>query len=540
MTTSPISCKGRLRWHIGMTICLIHIRLYHQHVNSFNVGSYSARALGLTTTGSYRRLSNSPIRANQSDNNLSSNDDNMSEQLQQQASYRQRRPDYPSFAYLCREDPKSKKGKEYSQNLIRFQNKCGKEVVFSPDKGDLNNPPDSWIGRMVRGTPLEAAFNTMNESALKTRIRSNRSYSKKEPFLLENIDAPPCSDDLATPATDPAKTFWISPQSRLLSFCSAFIAFPYITHIVDSISTMPPEQLDEISSKFGPGISILYGTFISLTLNILYNRSRTIQDNVGVECSYLVVLTRNLISLFRNNRERAIEAAQCSADQIRTLVRSSRGAELMLLVYSDPYARVMELLDMHESDLYNKNMYDGRSASLIGNSRDVLKDLFKVRANRLSDEAVALPPTHFFILLSLTLLILSGYIVSIIPTLDESGNPPFESSLLFAILSTIYIMFYNFASDLNNPFEGVYQIRRSCVSSHLLQLKWLILNHPLLRGEIDFEETEEEENGVHIYSPGLGDLWFERKELFVKGDVDSEEPVLINERASTLNEDEFL
>ena len=538
MITSLFPCEQRIRWRIGMTICLIHLGLLNHHVTSFTVGSQSVRALGLTTDCRYR--SNSSIRAKSSNDNISSDDGNINDQVRQQASYRQRRPDYPSFAYSYRESPKGKNSKKYSQNLIRYQNKCGKEVVFSPDTGSLNSPPDSLIGKIVRGTPLETAFNSMNESALNTRIRSNRSYSKKEPFLLDNIDVPPCSDDLATPATDPSKTFWISPLARLLSFCTAFIAFPYITHVVDSISTMPPERLDEISSKFGPGISILYGTFISLTLNILYNRSRTIQDNVGVECSYLVVLTRNLISLFRNNRERAIEAAQCAADQIRTLVRSSRGAELMLLVYSDPYARVMELLDTHESELYNKNMYDGRSASLIGNSRDVLKDLYKVRANRLSDEAVALPPTHFFILLSLTLLILSGYIVSIIPTLDESGNPPFESSLLFAILSTIYIMFYNFASDLNNPFEGVYQIRRSCVSSHLLQLKWLIANHPLLRGEIDFEETKEEENGVHIYSPGLGDLWFERKELFVKGDGEGEEPILVNDRGTALNEGDFL
>ena len=396
----PFSYERRSRLSFAVAICLMYIELFNHHVDCFSVDSIHLRGLN----SGNRRQSNASVRvrAKISDDDLSSSDGSMNEKLRQQGSYRQRRPDYPSFAYLCKEDPiNNKKSKKYSQNLIKFENKCGKEVVFSPEAGDSNNQPDSWIGNLLRGTPLETAFNSINESALKTRIRSNRSYAKKDPFLLENIDTPPCSDDLATPAADPAKSFWISPLARLLSFCSAFLAFPYITRVVDSISTMPPEQLDEISSKFGPGISILYGTFISLTLNILYNRSRTIQDSVGVECSYLVVLTRNLISLFRNNRERAIEAAQCSADQIRTLVRSSRGAELMLLVYSDPYARVMELLDMHESELYNKNMYDGRSASLIGNSRDVLKDLYKVRANRLSDEAVALPPTHFFILIDI-------------------------------------------------------------------------------------------------------------------------------------------
>lgn len=534
MTAPPFSNEQRMRLLTGVTFCLmLYIELYDQHVHGFPVDSVVAHRLTHC-----QRLSKAPIRSTGSDDDLYPNGGKMKREVRQQKSYRQRRPDYPSFAYVCREDPKSRTKKKYSDNLIKFQNTNGKEVVFIPDKGDDNIQPDSWMANLLRGTPLETAFNSLNESALKTRIRSNRSYAKKDPFLLENIDSPPRSDDLATPAVDPAKSFWISPLARVLSFCSAFIAFPYITRVVDSISTMPPGQLDEISSKFGPGISILYGTFISLTLNILYNRIRTIQDSVGVECSYLVVLTRNMISLLRDHRDRAVEAAQCSADQIRTLVRSSRGDELMLIVYSDPYARMMELLDIHESELYNKNMYDGRSASLIGNSRDVLKDLYKVRANRLSDEAVALPPTHFFILLSLTLLIISGYIVSIIPTLDESGNPPFESSLLFAILSTIYIMFYNFASDLNNPFEGVYQIRRSCVSSHLLQLKWLIANHPLLRGEIDFEEMEEEENGVHIYSPGLGDLWFERKELFVNGD--GEETVLPTERSSTMDEGGFL
>jgi hypothetical protein len=374
------------------------------------------------------------------------------------------------------------------------------------------------FGDVFRGTPLETAFNSIYQSSTQTRIRTDRSYARKGPFKLENIANPPSADDLATPVCGPLEAFWISTPARLLSLFSAYFSFPYVVRFVESFITMPPAQLDELTNKFGPGISILYGTFISLTLSILYTRLRTIQDNVGIESSYLVILTRNLISLFRDNRERAILAAQCSADQIRTLVRSSRGAELMLLMYSDPYARMSELIDDHEKESFNKFGYDGRSASLIGSSRDIIKDLYKVRSNRLSDEAVALPPTHFLILLSLTLLILLGYIVSIIPTLDASGNPSIESCLLFAILSTIYIIFYNFASDLNNPFDGVYQVRRSCVASHLLQLKWLIANHPILRGEVDFEEANEEADGVHIYSPGLGDLWFEPECLFVNGD----------------------
>jgi Protein of unknown function (DUF4239) len=432
---------------------------------------------------------------------------------------RRRRPDYPSFAFNYKND-------STKSRLMKFRNVCGKEVVFpTTTKNTDDDKPSSWIlqGDVFRGTPFETVFSSIYQSAIKTRIRTDRSYARRRPFEKENIDVPPNLEDLATPVCGPSESFWISTPARILSFGLAYVSFPYITHLVETFVTMPPAQLDNLTSKFGPGISILYGTFISLTLSILYNRLRTIQEYVGVESSYLVVLTRNLISLFGDNRVRAIEAAQCSADQIRTLVRSSRGAELMLLMYSDPYARIRELIDEHEMEAFSKVGYDGRSNSLIAASRDVLKDLYRVRSNRLSEEAVALPPTHFLILLSLTLLILLGYIVSIIPTLDSSGNPPFESCLLFAILSTIYILFYNFASDLNNPFDGVYQVRRSCVASHLLQMKWLIANHPLLRGEVDFEEAKEDADGVQIYSPGLGDLWFEREGLFVNGDGEQAE-----------------
>jgi hypothetical protein len=148
----------------------------------------------------------------------------------------------------------------------------------------------------------------------------------------------------------------------------------------------------------------------------------------------------------------------------------------------------------------------------------------KLRATRLSDEALALPPTHFVILNLLTSLILLGYIVSILPTVDANGAPSLESSLLFGSLCTVYVLFYNFTNDLNNPFQGVYQVRRSSIASHLLEAKWFIVNHPLLRGEVDFEEVEEEPNGdVLIRSPGLGDLMFEKSDIFPDLDTSDSE-----------------
>jgi hypothetical protein len=153
--------------------------------------------------------------------------------------------------------------------------------------------------------------------------------------------------------------------------------------------------------------------------------------------------------------------------------------------------------------------------SLISSCRDIIKDLHKLRAERLSGESLALPPTHFFILSVLTTLILLGYSINILPFVDANANPPNESAVLFAFLFSTYVLFYNFAQDLNNPFQGVYQVRRSSTASHLLEAKWLIANHPLIKGEVDFEEVAEEDSGtVLVRSPGLGDLLFEKCDIF--------------------------
>ena len=66
---------------------------------------------------------------------------------------------------------------------------------------------------------------------------------------------------------------------------------------------MEPGKLADITSKFGPGVSILYGTFISLTLSILYERQRDIQNDAAVEASLLALITRNLLSIFRRDED---------------------------------------------------------------------------------------------------------------------------------------------------------------------------------------------------------------------------------------------
>ena len=118
-----------------------------------------------------------------------------------------------------------------------------------------------------------------------------------------------------------------------------------------------------------------------------------------------------------------------------------------------------------------------------------------MRAKRLSREALALPPTHFLILSLLTFFILLSFVLSTLPPVSNGfgvdgalTDVPYESSILFSFLVTVYVIFYNFANDLNNPFRGVYNVSRSSAASHLLQMKWLLVNHPSLQKQQHVDE----------------------------------------------------
>jgi hypothetical protein len=151
---------------------------------------------------------------------------------------------------------------------------------------------------------------------------------------------------------------------------------------------------------------------------------------------------------------------------------------------------------------------------VLGSIRDTLKDLRITRASRLSDESLALPPTHFFILQALTFLILLGYFISVLPTVEEIGYTPIESSVLFGILSTVYLLFYCVAKDLNDLYNGVFQVRPGSSACHLLELKKGISDHPWLRFGVNFERVNKE---VRCFYPGLAELWFDSEEDFPKG-----------------------
>ena len=127
----------------------------------------------------------------------------------------------------------------------------------------------------------------------------------------------------------------------------------------------------------------------------------------------------------------------------------------------------------------------------------------------MSNESLALPPTHFLILQVLTFLILIGYIISVLPVINAVGFVPIESSLLFGLLSVLYLLFYNVSLDLNDLYSGVFQIRRGSSASHLLEVKQQILDHPWLNGAVSFDCVDSE---VRCGDPSLADAWFENEQ----------------------------
>lgn len=69
--------------------------------------------------------------------------------------------------------------------------------------------------------------------------------------------------------------------------------------------------------------------------------------------------------------------------------------------------------------------------------------------------------------------------------MQPGGGPPVAGALLFGALTGAGVLTFNFAADLNEPFSGVYQVRRSASASSLLAARRLL--EPHLKGGLAFE-----------------------------------------------------
>jgi hypothetical protein len=88
-----------------------------------------------------------------------------------------------------------------------------------------------------------------------------------------------------------------------------------------------------LASSFTPGVSILFGTLLSLTVSIQYSRLQRIQDLAASESADICLLTRIVLGVFSTDsefcNERRSRAAAALAEQVSTLVQRSRQDELL-------------------------------------------------------------------------------------------------------------------------------------------------------------------------------------------------------------------
>lgn len=207
---------------------------------------------------------------------------------------------------------------------------------------------------------IEAVLDTVfvrrqNSTSLKKMFLTKRSYGRNATFSKESLTKPPVVEDLLPYPTPIADSFYLSVPAAILTFLVSSAIFPFLADFMVDFVDIPPANLEQINSKLVPGISILYGTFISLTLSILYNRQRQVQDSVAQETSLLGFLLHNMVSLFRRDRKRMVRAGQSAADQVRILLRENRGIEFMNLIYTDPYIRLLELIEEEEERLVEEH-----------------------------------------------------------------------------------------------------------------------------------------------------------------------------------------
>ena len=223
-------------------------------------------------------------------------------------------------------------------------------------------------------------------------LSDSRSYSNRELIDTDHYFDPPTLQDLNQVQPTWIKVAWVTGPFRLAVFVGAFFFFPVLCRIINTLVEVSADEFDIINDQFTPGIGILYGTFVALTLDILYERQNKVQENASVEASLLSQVTQNVISLFRDQDDIGREACQIIADQVRIIVYRSRGSEMLNIMRSDPYARLLSLIDHYQRD---RTVFTPHEEALIDGLRSEIPGLMEARAKRLSDEASALPPVSF-------------------------------------------------------------------------------------------------------------------------------------------------
>lgn len=189
-----------------------------------------------------------------------------------------------------------------------------------------------------------------DDGARAERLVRGRSYARQDAFTLDQLQELPNLQDLSSPPNETTNLAFRN-EFRIFILVASFLLFaPLTSMIADNMPAV--NQLESLSeNNFVPGISIVYGTYLSLTLSMLYRRQQQITELCAKETSQLLQLTRRIFHLFKKDQKKRLSVAEYIADQVRILVKASRGRELMKVIYSDPYEGIEELLHEYRDEM---------------------------------------------------------------------------------------------------------------------------------------------------------------------------------------------
>jgi len=340
-----------------------------------------------------------------------------------------------------------------------------------------------------------------------TQNRKQRIYANAT--KLRHFALPTTKDELFTPASDVKQdryTVWISAPFRATVLASAYAAYPSIIAAARTLLTdTMRDDAAPLTGNFLPAVSLLYGAWLSITFSVLEERVASLQRTATEESALLTALCRRTALIVTHDLELTSESrllaheavdredVECVFapifEQTTTLASRSREEEILLVANDCVYRRFEVALRQLVARTTTTTAQCGdpgaaagpapgglsqtsfRPSQLDGVS-DLVDKLVVLRAARLSKETRALPPAHFVILSVFSFQLLLCFIYAVATSATPVDDPILR--VAFSFFFSVYLLVFNFALDLNDPFRGNYQIRRSAINGNLLATRRLV------------------------------------------------------------------
>jgi len=307
---------------------------------------------------------------------------------------------------------------------------------------------------------------------MESQDRKGRIYANASKINLYGKQV--TRDELFTMPSDKnsdRETLWITTPFRLGVAVAAYSVYPVLVELLsNSLPEATRGEATALTANFAPAVSLLYGAWLSITFTILEERISSLQKTATEESALLCALCRRTAKIVEPATAKVDREALFAPifEQTTIMANKSREEELLVIANDDVYRRYQIALQQ-SFPRGAPHTNDGQLDALA----DVVDNLASKRAVRLAQETTSLPAEHFAILavFSTQLLACFVYVAACSPN-DDGGN----NSVLrvaFSVFVAFFLLVFNFALDLNDPFRGNYQIRRSAINANIIATRRL-------------------------------------------------------------------